>query len=141
MNRKLLSLSVVVFLLVAQAAFGQRPVPRPTQPVNPRNPAAARPTKQLADPKEGEEQEELLFQPINLEITEKYSELRDKDTDNSCILEIQIEKDIKNIVLNLFIIKKKCQKRNHVNGLSVVSVESYDLEIFFIKNSVSFFKA
>jgi hypothetical protein len=47
-----------------------------------------------------EEQEELLSQPINLEITEKHSELRDNDTDNSSILQIQIEKNIKNIVLN-----------------------------------------
>ena len=58
MIRKLLSLSLFISLVVAQAAFGQRPLPRPTQPVNPGNPAAAaRPGKQLAEPKEGEDPE------------------------------------------------------------------------------------
>lgn len=57
MIRKLLSLSIISLLLIAQAAFGQRPVPRPMQPVNPGNPAAARSAKQLAEPKGGEDQE------------------------------------------------------------------------------------
>jgi len=49
---------------------------------------------------EEEEEGELLSQPINLEITEKYSEVQDKDADSNSILELQIEKNIKNIVLN-----------------------------------------
>ena len=46
--------------------------------------------------------EEEPSQPINLEITEKHNEEQDKDknTDNNSILQIQIEKNIKNIVLN-----------------------------------------
>lgn len=39
------------------------------------------------------EEEELLSQPINLEITEKYSEVQ--DSDNTNILQIQIEKILK----------------------------------------------
>ena len=57
MTRKIFCLAVFLFLLASQTAFGQRPLPRPTQPVNPGNPAAARPGKQLADPKDVEEQE------------------------------------------------------------------------------------
>jgi len=47
-----------------------------------------------------DEEEELLSQPINLEITEKHIETKDTDADSNSILEIQIEKNIKNIVLN-----------------------------------------
>jgi hypothetical protein len=55
------------------------------------------------DENEGcEQEEELLFQSINLEITEKHNEMKDTDTDadSNSILQIQIENNIKNIVLN-----------------------------------------
>ena len=52
---KFLSLSVVVFLLVAQAALAQRPMQRPVPQGG--TGAPARPAKQLADPKETEDQE------------------------------------------------------------------------------------
>lgn len=51
MIRKLLSLVVITFLLAAQAAWGQRPVPQGGTG------APARPAKQLADPKAVEEEE------------------------------------------------------------------------------------
>ena len=47
-----------------------------------------------------EESDEEPFQPLNLEITEKYSDMEDKNTDNNSSLQIQIENNIKNIVLN-----------------------------------------
>ena len=49
-----------------------------------------------------EESDEEPFQPLNLEITEKYSDMDDKNknTDNNRSLQIQIENNIKNIVLN-----------------------------------------
>ena len=50
------------------------------------------------DEREGDH--EIPLQSINLEITEKHSEVKDTDTDNNSILQIQIEKNIKNIVLN-----------------------------------------
>ena len=49
------------------------------------------------DEREGDH--EIPSQSINLEITEKHSEVKEKDTDNNSILQIQIEKNIKNIVL------------------------------------------
>uniref|UniRef100_UPI0040484F98 putative porin n=1 Tax=Algoriphagus sp. TaxID=1872435 RepID=UPI0040484F98 len=59
MNRKLLTLSVFVLLLVAHAAFGQRPIRPIPQGGGIGNPAGTKPVgRQLAEPLEDEEEQE-----------------------------------------------------------------------------------